>query len=813
MIKKLLLILALTLSAAAAKAQLSVGSWALYSPFTQAQQIIETPQRAYFLSDGGLFYVDKETSEQGTLNSTSGLNDVDITGVFYNPYGRYILLTYASGNMDKVFDSGRVVNVSDIKDAVSTDTRDIREVAFGKDFFAVLTSFGLVLYNEATSTVRETIYDPEGAMRHIAAVGKYLILNHNELIKAADATKRLTKVDQFKDIHNLTDQWPKGAMKASGNGVLLMGKEQNRMQLAVIDFDFGGSGLYNAVFNEVVEFDTPKGVEYDRDGLLRLYGATCLFSFDADGRYTRQAYPSQIHNTLCSAYDGLGRVWASLPAGIAQYDITSATPVEIRAPFSPSDLKVRQVVYLTKTPTGGILASSRFWERSIGIDPGGTPEKAAFQLRLNLIKDGKITDITPTGATYKNNSASSLKDGHIVSPYRVLEIPGAPGEYLVGTWFDGMYRFKDGKVTRHYFDDAETTITPWFGNVKTVTDITFDKAGNLYAASESFSGNPRYNLHVLPAGKVKAASTTKADWEGTFLDLVGGGFRDANLVVTSGGILFVNVPFGEHDIAVIDTKNTPGFKDNVVKFFNKIYDQDNKEINVGYIRSIVEDKNGQVWFDAGTNGICVIDNPSEIIRDNIFRVRRIKVPRNDGTNLADYLCDSQEVGCIAVDSSNRKWISTLASGVYLVSEDGTEILEHYTTENSPLPSNRVYSVACDDNSGSVYFGTEFGLVEYNSTSAPANDNYDDVYAYPNPVRPDYSGWITVDGLMDNSLVKIADSAGNVFAQGRSDGGRFVWDGCNAAGERVKTGVYYVYASQGSADSGSSGCVTKILVVN
>lgn len=808
MIKKLLLIIAMMLPAAASVAQLSVGSWALYSPFTQAQQIIETPQRAYFLSDGGLFYVDKETSEQGTLNSTSGLNDVDITGVYYSPYGKYILLTYANGNMDKVFDSGRVINVPDIKDAVSTDTREIREVAFGKDFFAVLTSFGLVIYNDATSTVRETIYDSNNELRHIAAIDKYLIINQNEIIKAADASKRLTKLDQFAGIYNLTDQWPKGEMKAFGNGVLLMGKEDNKMQLARIDFDFGG--VYNAVYNEVLAFDVPKGLEYDSKGLLNLYGTNCVFTFDADGAYTRHNYPTQLSGQLCSGYDGMNRLWASLPAGIAQYDITSSTPVELRAPFSPSDLKVRQVVYLTKTPTGGILASSRYWERSLGI-ANANGDGIPFQLRLNFIKDGKIKDITPLGATYKNKNQQALKDGHIVNAYRVLEIPGVPGEYLVGTWFDGLYKFKDGKVTSQYYDDEVTAITSWWGGVKNVTDIAFDVNGNLYAAIESTDG--QNNLFVVPADKIKASTTTRADWQSCHIDLVGGGWRDINITLTKSGILFLNVPYGEHAIAISDTKGTLSLTDNVTKFYTKIYDQDNKEINVGYIRSIVEDNNGQVWFDAGAHGICVIENPADIIKNDIFRVRRVKVPRNDGTNLADYLCDSQDVGGIAVDDSNRKWIATLSSGVYLVSEDGTEIIEHYTMENSPLPSNKVYSVACDDNSGSVYFGTEFGLVEYNSTSAPSSDNFDDVYAFPNPVRPDYTGWITVDGLMNNSLVKIADSAGNVFAQGRSDGGRFIWDGCNPAGERVKTGVYYVYASQGSAEGGSSGCVTKILVVN
>ena len=102
---------------------------------------------------------------------------------------------------------------------------------------------------------------------------------------------------------------------------------------------------------------------------------------------------------------------------------------------------------------------------------------------------------------------------------------------------------------------------------------------------------------------------------------------------------------------------------------------------------------------------------------------------------------------------------------------------------------------------------------YSSTSAPAADDYSQVYAYPNPVRPDYTGWITITGLMDNSLVKIADAAGNVFHQGTSEGGMMVWDGCDSHGKRVKTGVYYVFASTGGDGVESNGAVTKILVVN
>ena len=119
---------------------------------------------------------------------------------------------------------------------------------------------------------------------------------------------------------------------------------------------------------------------------------------------------------------------------------------------------------------------------------------------------------------------------------------------------------------------------------------------------------------------------------------------------------------------------------------------------------------------------------------------------------------------------------------------------------------------CDPFSNKVYFATSSGLIEYSSTSSPGADSYDDVYAFPNPVRPDYGGWITVTGLMENSLVKIADSAGNVVHQGKSDGGMFVWNGCNPSGERVRSGIYYVLASQNATGS-AEACVTKIMVIN
>ena len=151
--------------------------------------------------------------------------------------------------------------------------------------------------------------------------------------------------------------------------------------------------------------------------------------------------------------------------------------------------------------------------------------------------------------------------------------------------------------------------------------------------------------------------------------------------------------------------------------------------------------------------------------------------------------------------------------MYLVNADGSEVLQHYTSDNSTLPSNIIYSICCSTVSNSVYVGTEEGLVEIYSDASQPSADFGNVYAYPNPVRPEYTGNIAITGLMDNSLVKIADSAGNVVRSLRSVGGTAIWDGCNSSGRRVKTGVYFVLTSQSDGSNSSGTVATKILFVN
>ena len=85
-----------------------------------------------------------------------------------------------------------------------------------------------------------------------------------------------------------------------------------------------------------------------------------------------------------------------------------------------------------------------------------------------------------------------------------------------------------------------------------------------------------------------------------------------------------------------------------------------------------------------------------------------------------------------------------------------------------------------------------------------------MYAYPNPVREGYQGYIAVKGLISNAQVRITDISGRLVYTGKAEGGQAVWDGNTMTGHKVHTGIYLVFASN---EDGSEKVVTKILVIN
>lgn len=369
----------------------------------------------------------------------------------------------------------------------------------------------------------------------------------------------------------------------------------------------------------------------------------------------------------------------------------------------------------------------------------------------------------------------------------------------------GLYEFKNGQFIKHY-NDKNSPIESFNDNNKNyelVTGVKFDNSGNLWflnsqAATQSIIKylNGQFTSYFH-------SELMKLTYD-SFINRSNSNLSDI-ILNKQGNLWFIN-----------DTWRLPAvYRYNInndkITAFENIVNQDGITVVFspsGTVQCIAEDLEGNMWV--GTSAGPLMLEKSQMDSENPF-FTQVKVPRNDGTNYADYLLAGVNINCIAVDGGGRKWFGTANNGVYLISADNMEQLLHFTTNNSPLLSNNVQSIAINPASGQVFFGTENGLCSYVSNATETNTEMtkDNVWAYPNPVKPDYTGYITVIGLTYNAQVKITTSNGVVVNEGRSNGGSYQWDGCDKNGKRVASGVYMVHTA---TSEGNKGIVCKIAII-
>ena len=415
-------------------------------------------------------------------------------------------------------------------------------------------------------------------------------------------------------------------------------------------------------------------------------------------------------------------------------------------------------------------------------------------------------DGTLMGYDYVNDSWNNLPEDTVkkvtglryVNMCSIDEDPTEPGHYFASSFGYGIYEFREGKFVNHYsiHNSPLETVVPSNNRYVRVPMVKFDNEGNLWC---------------INTGVKDIVKILKKD--GTWISLH---YKPIEYLPTmvepmidSRGWLWITSLQGEAGVFCAKLNGTPfdTSDDESKVWLNKFTNQDGTSYDIYQVYALTEDHNGKMWV--GTNaGLFVIDNPQKFFNDGIFK--QIKVPRNDGTGLADYLLSGTYIKSIKVDGANRKWVGTNDNGIYLISADGLETIHHFTTENSPLPSDCIESIAINGKSGEVFIGTDKGMASYMSDATRAEKKLDEnnVYAYPNPVKADYSGVISIVGLTAGCNVKIVDAAGFLMNEGTSQGGKYNWNGRNRRGEKVASGVYYVLTYDSNGDE---GVATKILI--
>ena len=416
---------------------------------------------------------------------------------------------------------------------------------------------------------------------------------------------------------------------------------------------------------------------------------------------------------------------------------------------------------------------------------------------LQILKDGEWTVCQDEGI--------SEKTGVRFINTACLDIDPTDANRIATGSRTGLYIFQNGQLA-NFYNDANSPIEAFNGTSKDyelVYGVKYTSDGTLWMLNSqaptqsliSLDKNGKFNSHSIP----QLMRLNDGGYTGKSLGNLTG------MTIDSKGLLwFVNNHWIYPSLYRYDTASDE------IKTYANFVNQDGAAINGMYgVSCVTEDLEGNMWI--GTDvGPFVLEKSQTDAESPVYT--QVKVPRNDGTNYADYLLNMVSISCIAIDAANRKWIGTAGNGVYLISADNMTQLEHFTIENSKLLSNTINSIALNPQTGEVYMATEAGLCSYVSDAiAPQQQMTDDsVWAYPNPVTPEYSGLITIVGLTYDADVKITSANGSVIAEGRSNGGSFTWDGCDQKGRRVASGVYMVVTA---TSDGNKGTVCKIAVIN
>lgn len=373
-----------------------------------------------------------------------------------------------------------------------------------------------------------------------------------------------------------------------------------------------------------------------------------------------------------------------------------------------------------------------------------------------------------------------------VSLGAITENPRNAADVFVCSGHDGLLRFTN-KTDLQIYDETNNLESigglPGYTSVR-INGLKHDKDAGLWVTN-AFVNN---GLKVLKSNNTWQSYNLSTVLQNTTNE------RYGNLDIDKNGTKWV----------ATFLNGFYGFNENYSNKFI-VVNEENGNLPSNDVRCVAVDNRNQLWI--GTfKGLRILNSVDKFVSDSELTTTNIVIQEGD---LAQELFYQQVIQDIKVDGSNNKWVSIADAGVFQVSPNGQTTLRRFTKENSPLPSNNVFDIDIDEVTGEVFFATDKGLVSYLGTSTRGDDNLENVYAYPNPVRPGYSGTVKISGLMDKVNLKITDIEGNLVFETTSSGGTVEWDTTAFGKYKVASGVYMVFVTSNDA---AETTVKKIMVV-
>lgn len=765
-----------------AQGAVGYGDWQLHLPTNRPVRLADAGDRVYVATENAFYFLDKDLNTTQVLSRRDGLNDVGVAALAYDSVTRQTVLGYRNTNLDILQPNGRIRNLSDILRKQVQGTKAITNISIGPGKAYVSTTFGLVVVDLAKFEVTDT-YSNIGPGGTLVAVYDAAVAKGALYLATSAGLLRGSLTSNLLDYRNWTVYQPALTVNpdrrtfpfvVSYDGEVYAAVEGNG--LSVFKFIPGTPGTWRAVPNtRTIQFRNLRASSsgvfiIDDDSGVRKIGrndaVTNVVPRSPAGTFLQDAVRSRDGSFYLANFQlGLQRVQPGTSAPAEQY--VANGPVSNLAFSILADARTNTVDVFT----GGY--SERY-------DPANVREGAGFY----EFKEGQWTSFTAAVPGFPS----------VFRPTRGARTPD--GTLYFGGYGDGLVEWKGlGQIRR--FGEGTPAGSPLLGtfgdrNRVEITDLTTDSEGKVWVVNRHLRSNTSGLFIFDPVATTWRIMPWRLGYEA--LDrmvLDDSGYAWASVSRKTDP---TNAPLGIYAIDPATTTPEPP------RFFTTASGLPDNQIY-----ELAKDRRGYIWA-ATIKGVAVFNDPrGPFDPDAAFAT---PFTPNEKGELFPTLF-SEAVRTLAVDGGDRKWFGT-DNGLWLFSPDADKVLLHFTTANSPLPSNRIVDVKVNDKTGDVWVATDAGVVSYRGAATITEGKPSCAAVFPNPVRPEFAGMVGITGLANNASVKITDVAGHLVYATTANGGTVTWNMTTPDGKRVRSGTYLVL----SADAdGKNGCVSKVAVLS
>lgn len=739
--------------------------WQGYFSYNDIKDVSQSSTILFAASENALFSKNTSTGQLKTTNTIDGLSGQTITSLLHSSTANKTLVGYENGLMIVINEAdGSMLNIVDIiSKQLPANLKRINHFMEYNGIVYVSCDFGIVQFNLATMLFGDTYFignnGSEISVKQTTVFNGFIYAATIDGIRKADSTNK-----------NLVDfnQW---SLIASGSWSSV---EAFDTQLIAINAS-GNVQKYDSATNSFNGlFQLPQAAVDMRatDNYLMITTPTTVSVYNKQMGVVRQITSSQIVGTTVS-FTCATNIDDTLYIGTNENGMYSTTisvssAIENTMPSGPSRNNIF-AIQATTTSLWAVYGDYNLFYNPYPLDTYG------------------ISKFSETG--WLSIPYDKVFGAKSIS--RITVNPSNEKEVYASSFFSGLLKIVDD-VPKILYDQSNSGLeslilappNPSYIDIR-INGAAFDKNGILWVTNSLIKNG----LKTLD---------TSGKWQSYSLD---------KILLASSNTNFARLSIDKNGTKWIatDRDGLIGFNEKNNVFKKITIGADTGNLPDANVRVAAADNNNQLWIGT-TKGLRVLSNVGSFSSENQLTTKPIII-LEDG--LAQELMYEQFITDIVVDGANNKWIGTVDSGVFLVSSNGQETKYHFTETNSPLPSNTINDIDINSVTGEVFIATTKGMISFKGTATGANEDLNNVFVYPNPVRPEYEGTVKISGLLNKATVKITDIEGNLVYETTSEGGTIEWDTTAFGKHKVASGVYMIFIS---AQDGIETKVKKVMIV-